>query len=303
MRAVSRSPWTRVTSHRVRIVVSVVLAVVSVVAMSAASRAVRLTGVPATEHAERVVVFGIPHLGLGDLDSGDLPTLDRLVDEGAMAAASCGRTPRGRHRWRPTPRCRRGRGCEGLDGGPGIPGRHPCRGLDRGGCDRAAPGGATHGRDRPARRTTSHRGGRHRRVERAGRPGPALADEGRTTAVVGNADQISRPGFRSSTGRPRSAGCGTTARWTPEPWIRTSSPRTRPLPTACAPTPARSWPKPGRPRVGRPGDPQSRRHRSGLRLQEPLRPRPGRGRAGPLRATDDILRDVVDELPPTPCCS
>ena len=36
----------------------------------------------------KVVVFGMPHLGLDDLGSGETPNLDRLVGEGAVAAMS-----------------------------------------------------------------------------------------------------------------------------------------------------------------------------------------------------------------------
>jgi hypothetical protein len=87
-RDVVRSLWPRVTTHRTRVVLSVGLAVVVLAAMLGTAQLVKLTGIPPTEHAQKVVVFGIPHLGLDDLSSGDVPTLDRLVDRGALAAAS-----------------------------------------------------------------------------------------------------------------------------------------------------------------------------------------------------------------------
>lgn len=46
------------------------------------------TSQPAAAPATKVVMFGIPHLGLDDLNTGLTPNLDRLVRTGAMASAT-----------------------------------------------------------------------------------------------------------------------------------------------------------------------------------------------------------------------
>ncbi len=43
---------------------------------------------PSTRPARSVVIFGVPRLGLSDLGTGTMPTLDRLTREGATAAMS-----------------------------------------------------------------------------------------------------------------------------------------------------------------------------------------------------------------------
>ena len=168
---VTRSPRPPVTSQRMRIGVSVVLAVASVAAMSAASRIVRLSAVPATEHADRVVVFGVPHLGLGDLDSGAMPTLDRLVDEGAMAAASVrtyGSRPTSVEAYSTMSAGTRVRGV--ATAALAFPADTPVEDSTAADVIERRLRRTTVGGDRAARRTAGHRRGRHRRVERAGRP-------------------------------------------------------------------------------------------------------------------------------------
>ena len=196
MHAVTRSPRPPVTSQRMRIGVSVVLAVASVAAMSAASRIVRLSAVPATEHAERVVVFGVPHLGLGDLDSGAMPTLDRLVDEGAMAAASVrtyGSRPTSVEAYSTMSAGTRVRGV--ATAALAFPADTPVE--DSTAADvierrlGARPSGEIVLPDGP--RAIAEAGTDVSSVP--GALGTALADEGRTTAVVGNADQISPAGL------------------------------------------------------------------------------------------------------------
>ena len=196
MHAVTRSPRPPVTSQRMRIGVSVVLAVASVAAMSAASRIVRLSAVPATEHAQRVVVFGIPHLGLGDLDSGAMPTLDRLVDEGAMAAASVrtyGSRPTSVEAYSTMSAGTRVRGV--ATAALAFPADTPVE--DSTAADvierrlGARPSGEIVLPDGP--RAIAEAGTDVSSVP--GALGTALADDGRTTAVVGNADQISPAGL------------------------------------------------------------------------------------------------------------
>jgi hypothetical protein len=81
-----RSAWPRVVSARARYaaVFLVFLIAVGVTYLSAA--AVSVSSEPAEPGTGSVVVFGIPRLGMEDIGSGRAPTLDRLVDEGAVAA-------------------------------------------------------------------------------------------------------------------------------------------------------------------------------------------------------------------------
>ena len=83
-----RALWPRLTSARQRrwlIVLSVLVAVV-------ASSFLALDARPRSDHesgrADRVVLFGLPRIGLEDLRSGDAPNLTQLVESGAAAAMS-----------------------------------------------------------------------------------------------------------------------------------------------------------------------------------------------------------------------
>ena len=196
MHAVTRSPRPPVTGQGMRIGVSVVLAVASVAAMFAASRLVRLTAVPATEHAQRVVVFGIPRLGLGDLGSGDMPTLDRLVDEGAMAAASVrtyGSRPTSVEAYSTMSAGTRVRGV--ATAALAFPADTPVEDSTAADVIERRLGTRPTGEivlpDGP--RAIAEAGTDVSSVP--GALGTALADDGRTTAVVGNADQISPAGL------------------------------------------------------------------------------------------------------------
>jgi hypothetical protein len=82
-----RALWPRLTRPAQRTVAIVAaFALVAGVALAWGDRWLA-TGAPAPR-AERVVLFGMPHLGLDDLGSGLTPNLDRMVAEGALAAMS-----------------------------------------------------------------------------------------------------------------------------------------------------------------------------------------------------------------------
>ena len=271
--------------------------------MSAASRIVRLSAVPATEHARAVVVFGIPHLGLGDLDSGDMPTLDRLVDDGAMAAASVrtyGSRPTSVEAYSTMSAGTRVRGV--ATAALAFPADTPVEDSTAAEVIErrlgARPSGEIVLPDGP------------RAIEEAGTDvssvpgalGTALADDGRTTAVVGNADQISptglpvidRPAAIGGMRDDSSVDTGAVVRESPRA-------RIRPRRTACAPTPAAFLAEArSGDRVGRPGRSSIPATRIGPRPTAawPVVRRREELRRAALRATDDILRDVVDELPP-----
>ncbi|HEX7132010.1 MAG TPA: glycosyltransferase, partial [Iamia sp.] len=81
-----RSAWPRVISARARIagIVALFLLAVGVTYLTAAATSV--ASEPAEPGTRSVVVFGLPRLGMDDIGTGRAPNLDRLVDEGAMAA-------------------------------------------------------------------------------------------------------------------------------------------------------------------------------------------------------------------------
>lgn len=83
---IGRALWPRLVSARARYagIVAVLLIAVGVTYLTAAASAVPSD--PPESGTRSVVVFGIPRLGLDDLGSGHAPTLDRLVDEGAVAS-------------------------------------------------------------------------------------------------------------------------------------------------------------------------------------------------------------------------
>lgn len=77
----------RTASWRPRIVVGATVVAV-VAAMVVAGLWSSPSSQPAAAGATKVVVFGLPHLGLDDLGSGITPNLDRLVRTGAVAEAT-----------------------------------------------------------------------------------------------------------------------------------------------------------------------------------------------------------------------
>jgi hypothetical protein len=80
--------WPRVTSARVRMigVVLVALLVCGALVWTGASRVP--ARVPARTGPQRVVVVGVPHLGLDDVGTGTMPALDGLVHRGAAGATN-----------------------------------------------------------------------------------------------------------------------------------------------------------------------------------------------------------------------
>jgi hypothetical protein len=192
---VLRALWPRLTGRRTRVVIALVLAVGALLLMSATSQIGRLSGEPPTRQAERVVLFGIPHLGLDDLDAGTMPNLDELVDDGAMAAASV-RTY--------SPRPSTLEAYATLSAGARVLGDDA---ADKAYAADDPVEGST------AAKVTQRRSGKQpsgeivlpggpRAIDDAGSQVPSLpgalgstlADHRRTTAVVGNADEVSSAG-------------------------------------------------------------------------------------------------------------
>lgn len=71
-----------------RIALIIVATALILVAMWVAGAGAEPDSRPATRRAEKVVIFGIPRLGLDDVGVGRMPVLDGLVDDGALAATS-----------------------------------------------------------------------------------------------------------------------------------------------------------------------------------------------------------------------
>jgi hypothetical protein len=93
---VVRALWPRVTTARQRLTAVVALALL----FTAASLVTAASAVPGSvgpsAQPDKVVVFGMPGLSWSDLGTGRLPTVDRMVGEGAVAAMSvrtAGKTP------------------------------------------------------------------------------------------------------------------------------------------------------------------------------------------------------------------
>ena len=85
---IARSLWPRLTSARARsrAVVATALVVIGTLAWSGGGQVG--AGSPARHGVDRVVVVGVPHLGLDDLGSGAMPVLDGLSEWGATAATN-----------------------------------------------------------------------------------------------------------------------------------------------------------------------------------------------------------------------
>ena len=82
-RDVIEALWPRLCPRGLRRSLAVLLFVAFVGASFLTSRATAVSSVPATAHARHVVIVGVPHLGLGDLDTAKMPHLMHLVDVGA----------------------------------------------------------------------------------------------------------------------------------------------------------------------------------------------------------------------------
>lgn len=87
-RDVARALWSRVFSARQRLAALVVVSVLFVAgSFVTAARAVP-SSVPPTASAAKVVIVGLPGLSWSDVGTGRIPTLDRLIQQGAVAATS-----------------------------------------------------------------------------------------------------------------------------------------------------------------------------------------------------------------------
>ena len=185
-----RALWSRMTTSRQRMAF-VALAVIAALlwALWAGSRWEPSSAALASRPA-KVVVFGIPHVGLDDIQNGRTPNLDAMIDDGALAAMSV-RTFEGR------PSTAEGYASLGAgarlrsesDGGVAYAGGAPLEG----GTAAAALARRT---GRPAQgevvvvggpATIRLNSGKHAPSE-PGAMGQALHDEQLRTAVVGNAD-------------------------------------------------------------------------------------------------------------------
>ncbi|HSL59982.1 MAG TPA: glycosyltransferase, partial [Acidimicrobiales bacterium] len=86
---VVRALWPRLTSRALRSTLVVVVALATLAGLFLGAAAATPDTVASAGPAERVVVVGIPHLGLDDLDRGRVPAIDALWQgDGALAAAS-----------------------------------------------------------------------------------------------------------------------------------------------------------------------------------------------------------------------
>jgi len=86
--AVVRALWPRLTSSAFRITLIVALAVLALGLALWSGNRWEPTSVAPTSRADKVVVFGMPHLAWNDIGHGELPNLDRLERTGAVAAMS-----------------------------------------------------------------------------------------------------------------------------------------------------------------------------------------------------------------------
>jgi hypothetical protein len=80
--------WPRLTSTRVRMLGIVLLALLVCGTLVWTGGGRVPASVAASRGAERVVLVGVPHLGLDDVGTGAMPTLDRLVRQGAAGATN-----------------------------------------------------------------------------------------------------------------------------------------------------------------------------------------------------------------------
>ena len=84
-----RALWPRLTSPALRTAIIVgTFLMASAAALVAGSGAEPESQPAARSSASKVVIFGMPRLSWDDVGTGRLPTLDRLIDEGASAATS-----------------------------------------------------------------------------------------------------------------------------------------------------------------------------------------------------------------------
>ena len=190
--------WPRVTSSRARIVgvVLIALVVCGGLVWTGASRVP--ASVPSRTGAERVVLVGVPHMGLDDVGTGAMPTLDGLVHPG------CGRGHQRAHVVRPAVErrglrdawagtwVRDGHAGLGTASAQALPTSAPYEGGTAGSVLSRRAGWATRGEIVvPATPVVVRSAGEHL-SSAPGALGDALTGAGRSTAVVNNADKRDR---------------------------------------------------------------------------------------------------------------
>ncbi|MCU1451544.1 MAG: hypothetical protein JWP02_3714 [Acidimicrobiales bacterium] len=85
---VARALWPRLTSGSVRVGLVVLATVLALAGVIWSGSRWEPSSVPSRQRAAKVVVFGMPHLSWDDVRGRGLPTLDRMVRTGAVAAMS-----------------------------------------------------------------------------------------------------------------------------------------------------------------------------------------------------------------------
>jgi hypothetical protein len=83
-----RALWSRLTTTRFRAVLMIVLAFLCTAGALATSGYWEPSHVAGARKASKVLFFGFPRLSLTDLDNGSVPTVDRLIEKGALGATS-----------------------------------------------------------------------------------------------------------------------------------------------------------------------------------------------------------------------
>lgn len=194
---IARALWPRLTSPRTRVALTVAAALVALIAMVMSAGRSQSAATGGLGGAEKVVIIGVPHLGIGDLDPSTAPTMyDIATSTGAVAAMSV-RTISGRPR------------VAEAYASLGAGARIPAGGGGANAADASEPFAGT-----TARAATAWRVGRAitgqvvvpggpsvvRQAEGdhlssvAGALGTALRRSHRVTAVIGNADWIDDEG-------------------------------------------------------------------------------------------------------------
>jgi hypothetical protein len=83
-----RALWPRLTSPATRTALVLGAFLVASIAALVAGSGAEPASTPSTAAASKVVIFGMPRLSWDDVGTGRLPTLDRLIEQGASAATS-----------------------------------------------------------------------------------------------------------------------------------------------------------------------------------------------------------------------